>query len=190
MRNYFLPVLNVTHALTKAGACITIIFILLTACAAPTRHPVITEAYIKPDPVVGEVVTLHIEVLSGKDAADVTIAALLPDEINLVAGDLEWHGSVKANQPQTHEMSICVLRPGENWQIYVGVSSQLSETGSIGDSEILNVKSTTDSASVILGKDYRVSGPANALTAIPEAQNATPTPILPTVSEECSGAQK
>jgi hypothetical protein len=169
----------------------------LNACKRVPPHPVITEAYIRPDPIVGEIVTLHIEVMSGEDEDDVTIGALLPDEINLVAGELEWHGSLKANQSQAHEMSICVLRPGDNWQIYLGVSSQLSETSSIGDGDILNIESTTDSARVIPSKDYRVVGPGNPVTAIMEAQNATaeaqyatPTPVPPTVSAECSGIQE
>lgn len=112
--------------------------------------------------------------MSGIDEADVTIGALLPEEINLVAGDLEWHGSLKANQPQKHEMSICVLQPGDNWHIYLGVSSQITETSTTGDGDILNIESTANWARVIPSKDYRVVGrPANAVTAIIEAQNAT-----------------
>lgn len=179
--------------------CIILALVWITACAQTPvpRHPMITKAYIEPDPIVGEIVTLHIDVLSGKDEADVTIGALLPDEINLVSGDLEWHGSLKANQPQTHEMSICVLHPGKEWRIFIGLSSQLSETSSIGDTEILNIESTTNSAHVIPSIDYKVVLPANAVTAIveasiatAEARDAAPTPVPPPVSAECSGAQK
>ncbi len=189
---------SVITPVSKSVLLGTIIF-WLSACAQSStpRHPVITEAYISPDPIVGEIVTLHIEVMSGKDEPDVTIAALLPNEINLVEGDLQWHGSLTANQPQVHELSICVLRPGENWRIYLGVSSQLSETSSIGDGDTLNIESTANFARVIPSKDYQFVGPGNPVTAITEAQNATaealnatPTPIPPTVSAECSGAQK
>ncbi|MCB8990427.1 MAG: hypothetical protein H6664_03655 [Ardenticatenaceae bacterium] len=194
MRKLFLHGPDTIFNLAKMIVSIAFALVWLTACNQVPPHPIITDAYISPDPVVGKIVTLHIEVMSGKDAADVTISTLLPDEINLVDGDLEWHGSLKANQPQVHEMSICVLRPGENWRIYLGVASQLSETSSIGDGDILNIESTTDSARVIPSKDYRVTGPGNAVTAIVEAQNATaeaqhatPTPVPPTVSAECSG---
>jgi hypothetical protein len=189
MRDHRPPSWNGLFAFFKLGSLVLLI-IGLNACKRIPPHPVITEAYIRPDPIVGEIVTLHIEVMSGEDEDDVTIGALLPDAINLVDGELEWHGSLKANQPQAHKMSICVLRPGENWRIYLGVSSKLSETSSIGDGDTLNIESTIDSAVVIPSKDYRVVGPGNLATAFWEVDNVTPTPIPPTVSAECSSVQE
>lgn len=176
-------------AFLKFGSLFLLI-IGLNACKRVPPHPVITEAFISPDPIVGEIVTLHIEAVSGKDEHDATIDILLPEEINLVAGDLGWHGYLTANQPKVHEVSICVLRPGENWHIFIGASSQLSATSSTGDMEILNIESTLSSAHVIRSADYRVTGPGNPATAILEVQNATLTPIPPTVSAECSGVQE
>lgn len=196
MRDHRPPSWNGLFAFFKLGSLVLLI-IGLNACKRIPPHPVITEAYIRPDPIVGEIVTLHIEVMSGEDEDDVTISALLPDEINLVDGELEWHGSLKANQPQAHEMSICVLRPGDNWRIFLGVSSQLSETSSIGDGDILHIESNADWARVIPSAKYRGTGSGNPATAITAAQNATaealnatPTPMPPAVSAECSGVQE
>ncbi len=120
------------------------------------RSLAITRATVSPDPIVGQTATLSIEVISPRDEKDVSIDVLLPEEIRLAAGELSWHGSLSANQPQIHEISIIVLQEGD-WRIYLGVSSQLSETSSIGDGDTLNITSMIDSAKVVPSAEYRIT---------------------------------
>ncbi len=157
------------------------LLVLLNACNPPRFPLEITDVSVSPDPIVGQVVTLHVEVTSTRDGPDATILVELPERANLVAGELIWQGSLVANQPKTHELSICVLEEGE-WQIWISAWSQLSETSSYSDYEILNIQSTVNSAQVIPGSEYRITQPPHGYR--------TPTPVPVTVSPECSGHQE
>src|SRR4030042_653747 len=66
--------------------------IFLTAC--PAAFPLsITAVSAAPDPVVGKVVTLEIEIVSTEDEDDLTLQIRPPDAVRLIDGDLAWHGS-------------------------------------------------------------------------------------------------
>ncbi|MGI0014054.1 MAG: hypothetical protein ACREBU_11515 [Nitrososphaera sp.] len=134
---------------------------LLSACGSRFLLE-ITDISVSPDPVVGQVVTLHIEVMSTQDEPDATIFVELPEGVKLVEGELTWNGSLVANQPQTHEVSICVLYEGE-WRLWIETYSRLSETSTYVDAEILNIQSTAETARVILGRDYQVTQPPSSL---------------------------
>ena len=154
----------------------------LSACTPP-RFPIeLTALSISPEPIVGRLATLHVEAKSDRNEPDARIVVTLPEEIKLVKGSLSWRGSLVANRPQTHELSICVLREGE-WRIWIAAASRLSPSSSYGDSEILNIRSTTQSAQVIPGSKYRAP-------IWPQFGIETPTPAPVTVSPECSGQQQ
>ncbi|VAW31382.1 hypothetical protein MNBD_CHLOROFLEXI01-4064 [hydrothermal vent metagenome] len=110
--------------------------LLLTACLTSTID---IKGEIEPEPIVGEIVTLRIEVVSEKFSGDGEISIQMNDEINFVAGGpgwqktlvthetstgaqtLEifvWRGHIEANEPQIQEVSICVTQPGE-WVIFL-----------------------------------------------------------------------
>ncbi len=96
-----------------------LLILLLTACTpAPVSHRYLlffTEITVSPDPLIGQVATLHLEFISDYDQPLTTVDIYLPKGIQLVKGELAWKGSLTANQPQTHDISICVSYPGEWW---------------------------------------------------------------------------
>ena len=67
----------------------------LTACSSP-GSPVIVNASISPEPVVGREVTLHVEISSrGGDLPNTTLEVYLPEEgVELVRGDTKWQGDI------------------------------------------------------------------------------------------------
>lgn len=185
---------------TIALLCLFSLSILLASCrSASSTIDIIGE--IEPDPIVGEIVTLRIEVISEKFSGDGEIYFQMNDEINFVAGSpewqetlvtdetatepqtrriLAWRGYMEANEPQIHEISICVTQPGW-WKIIMGAS--------ISDSDAkvmdwirsdLHIVSMVDSAEVIPSSEYEVRIPPFGSTPIP-----TPEPV--NVSAECSG---
>jgi len=158
------------------------ILLWLSACTPPRQPLGVTALSVSPEPIVGRIATLHIEIMSTHNEPDARIEITLPAEINLVKGSLTWKGALIANRPQAYELSICVLREGE-WKIFIGAISQLSPSSSYSDLEILNVRSTTWSAEVIPGSRYRP--PIWSQFGID-----TPTPAPVTVSPECLGNQK
>ena len=69
-------------ALTVCG--LFAILLVLSACTQ-TEFPIrLTNITVTPDPVVGQVVTLHVEAVSTKDELDATILVDLPDGVKLV----------------------------------------------------------------------------------------------------------
>ena len=157
------------------------ILLWLSACTPPRQPLGITALSVSPEPIVGRIATLHIEVMSTHDEPDTRIEITLPAEINLVKGSLTWKGALIANRPQVHELSICVLREGD-WRIFIIPTSQLSPSSSYGDMETLHIRSTVRSAQVIPGSKYRAP--------IWQSGFQTPTPAPVTVSPECSENQK
>jgi hypothetical protein len=69
--------------------CLFFLSILLAACRSTSSTIDIT-GEIEPDPIVGEIVTLHIEVISEKFSGDGEIYFQMNDETNFVAGSPEW----------------------------------------------------------------------------------------------------
>ncbi|MAU01186.1 MAG: hypothetical protein CL608_28925 [Anaerolineaceae bacterium] len=150
---------------------------------------------------MGEIVTLRIEVISEKFSGDGEVYFQMNDEINFVAGSpewqetlvtdetstepqmrriLAWQGYIEANEPQIHEVSICVTQPGW-WNIIMGASISDSDAKVIdGIRSDLHIVSMADSAEVIPSSEYEVRQPPLGSTPIP-----TPEPV--TVSAECSG---
>lgn len=141
-----------------AGLSLCLALILLTACRSMTWD-VSIDANISPPPVVGEIVTLHIEMISPKYGGDGGLVIFHSEEINFldvgpewqspaagVGGDgpnLRWEGPVVAGESVVHELTLCVTKPG-NWGIYLagGVDGKPGENR-------LHIISTADSALVI-----------------------------------------
>jgi argininosuccinate lyase len=143
--------------------------------------------------------TLHIEAMSEKFSGDGKMSIQMLGGGNFVAGGPDWQktlvtnetgtqtqevfvwqGHLAANEPQIHEISICVTQPGW-WKINMGASVLGSDSKVIdGVSSDLHIVSFSDSAEVIPSSDYSPRQPPLGSTPIP-----TPEPV--TVSAECSG---
>jgi len=102
----------------------------LAACT-PARFPLeITALSVSPEPVVGQVVTLRVEIESTSDEEDVTILIQTPEAVRLMDGTLTWHGSLRAHEPQVHRVSVCVLIEGD-WRIGVTAFSRFPGGGQL-----------------------------------------------------------
>lgn len=119
-----------------------------------------------PQPLIGQVATIHVEVLSKYDTVDASIGVDLPDGVELVEGELVWQGTLMANQIQVHELSVRVQTEG-HWRLWVSASSKLTDQRTFGDGETLHLITTIDSAKFIRGRDYRVVIPPEGMP-IPE----------------------
>ena len=151
--------------------------LFLSACTPPGFPLKIRGISVSPEPIIGQVATLHVEVMSTDDEPDATILIELPEGVKLVDGDLMWQGTLTANQPLTHEVSICVLYEGD-WRLRIVAHSQLSEDSSYQDAESLHIQSTTESARAILGSDYRITQPPGGFD-IPTPLPETPPAVCP-----------
>ncbi|NUM44313.1 MAG: hypothetical protein HUU38_06360 [Anaerolineales bacterium] len=152
-----------------------LILCLLGACNTTQGPLKITDISVNPDPVIGKTATLHVDIMSSYDEPSTTLLIGLPPGVKLMKGDLTWEGSLTANQPQSHEIAICVLYEGD-WPVSMTASSLGVEGERPGNFaiEILHIITTTDSVRVVLGKDYRIVQPPGGMEAFP-----TPLPETP-----------
>ena len=145
-----------TKGMLEALLVIGLILATLTACESKPLE--VTDISVHPDPVIGQTATLRVEIMSINDEKDVTINITLPDGVKLMSGDLEWKGSLIANQPQAHELELCVLYEGE-WGFFISTYSQYAPTSSYGDSEILYIITSADTVRVSTSGKYHVTQP-------------------------------
>jgi hypothetical protein len=158
--------------LARTGLSLCLGLVLLTACRSASST-IEVKAEIIPAPVIGEVVTLKIEALSEKFSGDGGIWITTFDGINLVNGNSQWYGPVKAGEPFSHGVSICVFQPG-----FTGIYVAASVIGKdIGETQ-LNIYSTITSAEIDPRSRYRQP---------PQGSTPTPTPEPVSVSPECAG---
>ncbi|MFZ6031201.1 MAG: hypothetical protein ACOYYS_26125 [Chloroflexota bacterium] len=84
--------------------CLSVFF--LPGCTPPTTHLKITALSASPEPKIGQVVTVHTEIVSAEDEPDATIHFFLPQGVKLIGGsepsggETRWQGSLTANRPQ------------------------------------------------------------------------------------------
>jgi hypothetical protein len=134
-------------------------------------------AEITPEPIVGQIATLHIEAISEKYSGDGGILIIPGNNINIVDGDLEWRGPVTADEPFVYELSFCITQPGQTG-FYIQAAVMGKDTGE----NRLHIYSTGDSAEVVPSSDYEVHQP-------PLWSTPTPTPEPVVVSPECAGEE-
>ena len=150
-----------------------LLILFLNACTPSTAPLQLTDISISPDPIIGQTATLHIEVMSKYDEPDAAIIVDLPPGVKLMDGELLWEGSLTANQPQSHELSICVLYEGD-WRLWMAAQSQIAENGFYGDTETLHLITTGDTVRVVPGGAYRITQPPGGMPLFP-----TPLPETP-----------
>ena len=146
---------------------------LLSACIPGTFPIEITEITVEPEPLIGEVATVHFEFMSTEDEPDTTLQIYLQDGVKLVSGNLIWQGALTANQVQSHEVSICTQFEG-TWRIKAIVWSEHTTGGSYSDSEGVFLEVSENAAHVVSANDYEpksVSPPpegSSRMTPLPE----------------------
>jgi hypothetical protein len=150
----------------------------LSACGQAGVPLQITNVSVSPEPIVGQIVTLTVEIMSTHDEPDVTFTLNTLEEygnkLHLVSGEPEWAGSLTANQTQAFQFSVCVWEEG-SWPIRISAISRLPDGNGWDASEIINLESSISSGRLIRDKDFRMTS------------GATPTARPISVSPECSG---
>jgi len=134
---------------------------------------------ISPEPIVGQEVTLHIEMESKSHAPDTLLMITLPEGVALVNGDLTWQGAIDANHIVAVEITIRVIDEG-TWPVYAYAYYQFSpdsRTG-FGASKTLHVISGAESATVVDDVDWKRT-PIPVIQGGPQTLNA-PTPAIVT----------
>lgn len=165
--------------------------LILSACTSSGIPLNITSVKVYPEPIVGQIVTLEVKIKSTDDEPYVKFSVDTREEIggkvHLIGGDVNWEGSLVANQPQKLYVQVCVLEEG-SWAVEFFVTAVSPESSmatlsaadgwSGSDLETIQLESTLESGSLIRGHEYTFSQEEHA-------RRPTPRPF--TVSPECSG---
>lgn len=131
------------------------LLLALSACT-PARFPLqISDLSVSPDPVVGKVVALDVQIRSSDDEENVLLQIRLPDGVRLIEGDLEWHGSLAADEPVKQSVFLCVVYPGD-WRIYIGAYSLVDGNTKYADSDTIHFISTAESGRAVPGAEYTI----------------------------------
>jgi hypothetical protein len=137
----------------------------LASQAGSSRFPLeISGLTVDPQPAVGRVVELTVEIRSSQEEADVTVLIQLPQQVELTDGDLIWRGSLRAHVPCTHSVRLRVLTEGD-WRIDVNAISRFPAGDSYGDYETLHLVSQARTGEALTADVYRVRQPSERLLA-------------------------
>ncbi|MFZ6026085.1 MAG: hypothetical protein ACOYYS_00100 [Chloroflexota bacterium] len=149
----------------------------VNACS-PSGNPLkITAVSISPEPLVGRISTLHIEVSSAEDQPEVwfTVNFLLKELNNRVypvSGTTNWRGSLAANQPRAFDVDICVWEEG-SWPIAISVD-RTAEGDKYYVFETIQIESTAMTGKLIRARDFQL--PPRAGEEIPTLASALSPP--------------
>jgi hypothetical protein len=141
----------------------------LTACTAASFPLKVSNVSASPDPAVGRIVTLSVEIQSRVDEHDVTLQIHLPNGVKLIAGDLVWYGQLSAREPYEHTVSLCALYPGD-WRIYI-------RTYSLADGKTISID--TDTIHFISEQRTGQAVPGREYTIIQDTPAPVPSPTTP-----------
>jgi hypothetical protein len=130
------------------------------------------KASISPAPIVGQTVTWRIEIATSREAPNTQLQVRLPDEVELVSGEANWHGDIQPNQPVVVELLIRVTQPGE-WIVEASAFSDIGGGSGFGNAKQLYVTSSTSSASVV--EDVNRPLPTVPVTMVDQG---TPSPAV------------
>lgn len=155
----------------------------LYACT-PARRPLeFTQVIVSPDPSVGQLATLEVQLVSTDDEEEVSfevdiLEQYIDTQLHVVAGETAWRGPLVANEVKTFQLVICVAQEG-NWPLELYAYSHLpSGQNKWLTVETIHIESTITSGHLIRGWEYTFSQE--------EATNR-PTPVPVKVSAECAG---
>jgi hypothetical protein len=113
------------------------------------NKPLKIMATLSPEPIVGQDVSWHIELLSGQsELPNTKLEIVLPDGVELVSGNLKWNGDIPADGKALIDLVIRVTQPGE-WKISAFASVAFSKTSGFGVEKWFQVTSSITSAKII-----------------------------------------
>ena len=129
---------------------------MLSACD-PANVPLqFTSVSVSPEPIVGQIVTLDVQIMSIQDESQVTFTLKTLEQdgnkLQLVFGEPEWTGLLTANQPQSFQFSICVWQAG-SWPIRIRAVLRLPDGNDWHALETIHLESSSDSGQLIRGQD-------------------------------------
>ena len=124
----------------------------LLSLAACYVHPLRVTSSISPEPRVGQVVNYHIELSTPSgQVPNTTLTITLPSGVELVSGDLNWHGDLTSDQKVTKDLTIRVTSPGE-WIVKAYADTDMGSGKGhtyLSASQDLYITSSMDSAQVV-----------------------------------------
>jgi hypothetical protein len=119
-----------TSIKTKFVINLFLMELILNACTSSGIPLNITSVKVFPEPVVGQIVTLEVEIMATDDEPYVKFSVDTREEIGgkvqLIGGDTLWQGSLVANQPQKLQVKVCVLEEG-SWPVEFVVVAYLPD---------------------------------------------------------------
>lgn len=170
-----IPLSRSTGLIGVIACCVLLVLGACTSSRAPLK---ISNISVHPDPIIGQTVTLSVEVVSSRDEPEAYIIIGLPPGVKHMGGDLSWEGSLSFNQPQSHEISICVLYEGD-WRLGIRTYSILSENSSYQDYQTLHLITKGDSVRVVPGGEYRITQPPGGMVHPTDVPKTPPVDICP-----------
>jgi hypothetical protein len=97
---------------------------------------------------VGQPATWHIEITSILNAPATSLQVQVSNGVELIGGNLNWTGDIKAGQTVNIDLTIRVTKPGEH-TAFAHAFTRTSSEGGFGASKQLYINSTTTSADVV-----------------------------------------
>lgn len=126
-----------------------LMLLLLTACE---RKVLTLTSSISPEPIVGRIVNYHVEMSStGTPVPNVTLTITLPSGIELIQGDLSWHGDLAKDEKIIRDLTIRVTTPGE-WIVKADAGTNMGPGAGrtyLSFTQALYITSSADSAEVV-----------------------------------------
>jgi hypothetical protein len=123
--------------------------LLLTSCEKKLLY---LTSSISPEPIVGRTVNYHVEVRSsGAPVPNVTLTITLPSGVELVHGDLFWHGDLAKDEKIVKDLMIRVTTPGE-WVVKAYADTDLGPGNGrtyLSFTQALYITSSANSAEVV-----------------------------------------
>ena len=151
--------------------------VTLSACTSP-QSPMTVKASISPAPIVGQAVTLRVEITTSRDAPNTTLQMTLPQGVELMSGDANWQGDIKVGESTTIDLVIRVNQAGD-YVIDAYAFARITSESGFGGGKTLYVNSAADHATVTedvdmpqptypaISIDTRTAGPVVTATPSP-----------------------
>ena len=102
---------------------------------------------------LGDDLEITAVVLSQQEAEDVSMTVAVPDGLELVGGEQEWSGDIKANETETFTYSINLREQGE-FEVSFNAAWAFSPPSSYGDIEVLCISVDEESVSTKPGHGF------------------------------------
>jgi hypothetical protein len=129
---------------------------LARRASSRSRFPLaITDVSVSADTTDGRIVFLEVEITSTRDEADVRLWVELPDDVNVVYGDTFWQGSLAANTPHSHGLSLMVSTGGI-WPVTLHTEAWSSRGFRYSDTETVRLRATSQGVTLVRESDFVV----------------------------------